>query len=124
MKLTIKTCALVFALGLAPLAAVAQTATEETEGASTEVEAEPTTEGTAPGSDLSTGVAENADGIGQTYVRDNYQDWQLRCIKTTDGNDPCQLYQLLVDGDGNSVAEINLFLVHGNPAICQNTICS
>ncbi len=48
--------------------------------------------------------------VGATYVRSNHDDWQLRCIRAPEGQkDPCQLYQLLKDQNGQAVAEINLF---------------
>lgn len=44
---------------------------------------------------------------GQQYLRDVYSDWAIRCLKLEEGQeDPCQMYQLLNDADGNSVAEI------------------
>jgi invasion protein IalB len=49
--------------------------------------------------------------IGETFTRETFGDWQLRCIKSEDGKDPCQLYQLLRDSTDNAVAEINLFLL-------------
>ena len=48
-------------------------------------------------------------GIGEPYVGAEFTDWILRCIRTEGGNDPCQLYQLLSDQQGNSVAEISVF---------------
>jgi len=55
---------------------------------------------------LSTGTPE----IGATYVREEFTDWELRCVSAPEGQpDPCQLYQLLLDIDGNAVAEFNLF---------------
>ena len=47
--------------------------------------------------------------VGQTYLAASFDKWQQRCVKTADGSDPCQLYQLLQDKDGNSVAEISFF---------------
>lgn len=48
--------------------------------------------------------------VGTTYVSAEHGDWELRCIASPEGQpDPCQLYQLLVDADGNPVAEFNLF---------------
>ena len=38
-----------------------------------------------------------------------FEAWEQRCVRTEDGADPCQLYQLLKDADGNSVAEISMF---------------
>ena len=111
MKRSMKTCGFVLALGLAPLAALAQS-TDDESGASSSGEAT-----TAEGTDLSTGIPESAEGVGQTYVNGSFGDWEMRCIKTESGNDPCQLYQLLVDANDNSVAEINLFVVNGNPDI-------
>ena len=53
---------------------------------------------------------------GEVYVRDVYTDWQLRCERAAEGEDPCQLYQLLRDGQGNSVAEFALFKVPDDEA--------
>ena len=111
MNLTIRTFGFLLAFGLAPFAVLAQSTNDEGEASSSN---EATT---AVGTDLSTGTPESAQGVGQTYVEASYGDWEMRCIKTENGNDPCQLYQLLVDGNDNSVAEINLFVVNGNPDI-------
>jgi len=50
---------------------------------------------------------------GTPYVAETKGDWQVQCVRTADGNDPCQLYQLLNDEAGNSVAEISLFNLPG-----------
>ena len=55
-----------------------------------------------------------APGQDRTYVRETNGDWALQCLKTsedgTEGEaDPCQMYQLLGDGQGNSVAEVSIF---------------
>lgn len=44
--------------------------------------------------------------VGQQYLKEVFNDWAVRCLKTDDGNDPCQMYQLLSDADDNAVAEI------------------
>lgn len=44
--------------------------------------------------------------VGQQYLKEVFDDWALRCLKTESGDDPCQMYQLLNDADGNAVAEI------------------
>ncbi|PJI91975.1 invasion protein IalB [Yoonia maricola] len=47
---------------------------------------------------------------GEPYVRDEFGDWALRCVKAQDGApDPCNLYQLLSNEDGVAVAEFNVF---------------
>ncbi len=51
---------------------------------------------------------ENAT-VGQTYLSGSYGVWEQRCVKTEDGSDPCQLYQLLKDESGGPVAEISMF---------------
>jgi invasion protein IalB len=43
------------------------------------------------------------------YVEATHGDWEQRCFRTEDGSDPCQLYQLLKDAEGNAVAEISMF---------------
>lgn len=68
---------------------------------------------------LSTGTAVTADGeeIGSPYVGESFGDWQQRCVRTEDGNDPCQIYQLIADANGGSVAEITVFPIAGNAEI-------
>ena len=62
-------------------------------------------------------------GIGDPYVGAEFTDWVLRCIRTESGEDPCQLYQLLQDQEGNSVAEISVFpLPEGQQAQAGVTI--
>jgi invasion protein IalB len=75
----------------------------------------------APG-DLSLGTPEG-DGIGSQYVAATFDAWEQRCLRTEDGADPCQLYQLMNDETGNPVAEISLFnLPDGGEAAAGATI--
>jgi invasion protein IalB len=100
MRQALKIVLPALALALAgPLAA--QTAEAPAEGGQTAP--------SAPG-DLALGepVAGEA-GIGEPYVAAEFNDWAQRCVRTEGGNDPCQLYQLLRDQEGNSVAEISVF---------------
>jgi invasion protein IalB len=62
----------------------------------------------APAEDLSLGKPA-PDGPGSTYVAAKHGDWEQRCVRTEDGSDPCQLYQLLKDATGNPVAEFSVF---------------
>lgn len=73
--------------------------------------AEPTVE-----SQLSLGEDANAvPAVGQTYTREIIGDWEMRCIKQEEGKeDPCQMYQLIDDGDGTPVAEFSLFRLPGS----------
>ena len=52
--------------------------------------------------------------VGQTYLSATHGDWSLRCVKTPDGKDPCELYQLLKDDQGGAVAEASIVPVQGN----------
>jgi invasion protein IalB len=90
----------------------------------TDAPAEPATEETAApevGGGLSLGqeveedgtVAPPEDGVGSVYSAATHGDWDLRCVRAPDGSDPCQLYQLLKDQNGNAVAEISLFGLPG-----------
>lgn len=47
--------------------------------------------------------------VGTAYFRDTFTDWRVRCQKTVDSNDPCQLFQLLADDTGGTVAQIVVF---------------
>lgn len=63
------------------------------------------------------------NGPGSMYVEAEFNDWEQRCIREEDGTNPCQLYQLLQDGEGNNVAEFSLFnLPAGNQAAAGATI--
>lgn len=116
------------ALVLSASVAFAQDTTEQ-EAPVTEQEA-PVTEQEAPSVDgnnaagLSAGTpVETGPQVGQTYVADEFQDWELRCIRAQGGKDPCQLYQLLKDQEGNSVAEISMFnLPEGGEAVAGATV--
>jgi invasion protein IalB len=74
--------------------------------------------------DLSLGAEVAApDGPGTTYTAATLELWEQRCMRTEDGSDPCQLYQLLKDGEGTSVAEISMFsLPPGGQAVAGATI--
>ena len=57
--------------------------------------------------------------VGDVYIEGEYTDWEIRCIKSEDGNDPCQLYQLLADPNGNSVS-LETEMMHGVDAKRQH----
>lgn len=76
---------------------------------------------------MGTEVADTAEAsgpqVGEQYLKEEFGDWALRCLKTEAGDDPCQLYQLLRDADGNEVAEISMFaLPDGSRAAAGATI--
>lgn len=106
----------------APAALFAQTT--ETPPA-TEQEPTPDT-GAAPKIEDQLSLGENADGepeIGKPYTKEVVGAWEMRCIKGEDGSEPCQMYQLLDDGQGAPVAEFSLFrLPDGGKAVAGATI--
>jgi len=77
-------------------------------------------------------VDENGDPVapepqeiqpGQQYLEAVFSDWAQRCLKVEEGEDPCQMYQLLNDEDGNSVAEIAIVpLTDAGQAVAGATI--
>ncbi len=90
----------------------AQTGTTETDATTPAPAADPAATEAAP------------DGIGQAYVAEKFGDWDLRCIRTADGADPCQLYQLLKEkNSGNPVSEITIVsLPKGSKVVAGATI--
>jgi len=109
------------ALALLPVTALAQDSAPATDAPA---EAPPADTVAPPANDLSLGETVNAEPqVGDTYVADVQGDWEIRCVRTEDGQDPCQLYQLLQDENGNSVAEIGMFaLPAGQQAAAGATI--
>lgn len=110
------------ALPLAALPAVAQNAPAAPAADAGKTDAAPAVPPTGfnPGTD----VGQNETGPGSTYTLDgDYGDWQIRCVRTKDGFDPCQLYQLLKDDKNNPVAEFSLVaLPQGSEATAGATV--
>lgn len=105
---------LALALGLSLAALTAQSAAAQNEDATVQGDA-PTADGLSMGQD--------PNGVGSTYTRETFDSWEMRCVKTETGEDPCQLYQLLKDAEGTSVAEISLFsLPEGGKAAAGATV--
>ena len=72
---------------------------------------------------LAMGEEEDTGDVGETYVAREFNAWEMRCVRTESGQDPCQLYQLLQDQQGNNVAEISVFaLPPGQQAAAGATI--
>lgn len=72
---------------------------------------------------LSTGEVIGEDGDGESYVGNTHGDWEMVCVRVPDEEDPCQMYQLLRDGEGNATAEISMFpLPPGGDAVAGATI--
>jgi len=91
-----------------------------------------TTIETVPSTDAPTSIddqlplGEDADkvpAVGETYTRETIEAWEMRCIKVEEGEDPCQMYQLMDDGEGVPVSEVSLFrLPPGGKAVAGATI--
>jgi invasion protein IalB len=62
----------------------------------------------SPLTGLSTGeiISQEND---ESYVGNTHGDWELVCVRVADQQDPCQMYQLLRDAEGNPTAEITIF---------------
>ena len=105
--------ALTLSLGLtlvSGLAAFAQEAAPATDAPATEAPADAAAQSA---DDLNMGttaqaapvpVTQETAEVNQGYTLATFDSWQQNCVKTADGADPCQMYQLLKDKDGNSVA--------------------
>lgn len=111
------TFALTLGLAAMGLAAVAQETTAPAADA-------PVATTPAPGGDLAMGQpAQDPNAVGTTYSKQVFDAWDQRCVRTETGADPCQLYQLLKDGQGTSVAEFNVFdLPEGGEAAAGATV--
>jgi invasion protein IalB len=96
----------------APMTAFAQTATEEEPAQTEEQQLQPGTSGNAAQIEEQLSLGEDADKdpeLGKPYTKKEIGSWEMRCIKTEEEVDPCQMYQLLADGEGAPVAEVSLF---------------
>lgn len=94
------------------LGAAGVTFSQETLRPAEDETAAPQTE-TASDVESQLSLGEDANGVpvvGQPFTKEIIGDWEMRCIKAEEGaKDSCQMYQLLVDGEGTPVAEFSLF---------------
>lgn len=118
--------AVVLMMGVAPAAFAQEAATPAAPAATPAAEAPAQAAPAAPATAAEApATAESAakDGMGEPYVKANFDAWEQRCVRTPDGADPCQLYQLLKDKDGNAVAEFSMFnLPDGGQAVAGATV--
>ncbi len=109
--------AALFALGAPALAQDSGTAAPEDTVETQAPEAE------MPAVDMGTEVTGEERKPGQPYVTEVVGDWEMKCLTNPNGDDPCQMYQLLKDEQGNSVAEVSLGkLPEGGQAVSGATI--
>lgn len=103
----------------APLYAQETTATEPTPPAAA-IDETPA----PPSSELSLGEeVDDTPKVGEQYISETIGAWQMRCLKTEEGPDPCQMYQLLEEQQGSPVAEFSMFrLPDGQQAIAGATV--
>jgi len=101
MTKLLTTLPLVAALAIGtPAAVLAQTVTVETD--------ETVAQEQSVDDQLSLGE-ETETEVGKPYTAETIGAWEMRCIKVEEGEDPCQMYQLMQDDEGAPVAEISLF---------------
>ncbi len=104
----------------APEATPAETAPDAAAEAAP-AEAAPAQE-TAPEEAPADDAAPAEPQTGQYYAKTTHGDWTIRCIKTDQDRDPCELYQLMQDGDGNAVAEMTLIPLQNNEVAAGATL--
>lgn len=106
----------------APLAAQ-ETAAEETSGTETAGQAEQAESTADQLLDLGEPV-NDGPRPGDRYSKETHGDWDLACIKTDTGTDPCSLLQILTGPQGNPIAEVSLFRIdqQGGQAVAGATV--
>lgn len=93
-----------------PAAPAAASEAPPSEAAATEAAADEAPAGIGAANDLSLGevVEDDAAAPGSQYVAAEFGDWQMTCVRSGLEADPCELYQLLREANGNSIAEIRM----------------
>ncbi|MFD2175411.1 invasion associated locus B family protein [Rhodobacter lacus] len=88
--------ALALALGLCAPMAMAQDAPTPAPAAET------------PAAPPATPPAASAEGPGTTYIKNTFDDWQVQCLRAENGSDPCEMFQVMKDGEGTRTAAISI----------------
>ncbi|MDO5646494.1 invasion associated locus B family protein [Paracoccus sp. (in: a-proteobacteria)] len=132
-----RSAALLAALALIAAPALAQDASTpattseqpaEATAADTPTTEAPATEAATPATDASAAAPETPaetpaePALGSYYAKDQHQDWVIRCIKTDQDKDPCEMYKLLQDGEGTAVAELTLIPLTGGDVAAGATL--
>lgn len=102
-------------LGLAALVALAGPAFGQDTAAGTAAETPAEGSQTAPAPEADAAPAEQqpaaqaeAPQLPEPYVKETFQDWRVICLKLPDGEESCNLQQLLKDANDNPVAQVSL----------------
>lgn len=80
--------------------------------------AEETPAETAPATSNDLSVLDTGEPVNEpggddnTYVKSTHGDWAVQCLRVQEGPEPCQMYQLLRDPNGGSVAEVSIFRIN------------
>lgn len=74
----------------------------------------------APESGSAPAPAQAENQVGSYYTKSTHGDWQVRCMRTQEGKDPCELYQLLRDDQQTPVAELSVIPFSGEAAAILN----
>lgn len=74
--------------------------------------------------DMGQTVAEDGPKPGERYSRETFGDWDMACVKTETGDDPCSMLQMLNADDGYPMAEVSMFRIEqeGGQAVAGATI--
>jgi invasion protein IalB len=61
----------------------------------------------------------------ESYIKETFEDWQLKCFRTGGDEDLCQMYQLLTEEGGNPVAAFSLYkLANAGNVVAGATIAA
>lgn len=91
-------------------ALLATTAAAQDTGSAPEADAE------APAEAAGAEAAPEGPQEGETYIAEEFGDWDFACIRSGTGNDPCRFTQTLENGEGGRVAQVSVVpLPEGEP---------
>lgn len=87
-------------------------------------EAQTAADGQLTAQGLSTGEpVDTTRQPGDTYFKEEFGDWALRCVVRAEGPDSCQMYQLLSNAEDVPIAEFTIFrLPEGSEAVAAATV--
>ncbi|WP_208348429.1 invasion associated locus B family protein [Pseudaestuariivita rosea] len=91
------------AVGVACVLALPAFGQETTNEVAPEAPAEQPVDGLQMGEEVTPG-----DQVGSTFIKAEFNDWVIRCVRLPQDREACELHQTLEDDSGNSVAEVNM----------------
>jgi len=90
--------------------------------AAQDAETAPEADAAAPAGSADAETAPDGPQEGETYIAEEFGDWDFACIRSGTGNDPCRFTQTLENAEGGRVAQVSVVPLPPGEAVAAAAI--